>query len=470
MSGEVRFPSLLASFLKLLGRCSPAFSQERTANRAQRLALGLAIALGTRTISRAIAATGRDQHNWVADYRVFSRSPWQTRSLFSHVIEETLRHCAGDENIVAAGDFTHVAKTGRKIPGVSCMRDPMSPPFHPNLIYGLRFMHLTLLCASHDEKDPGAALPTRSIPVLFEPSPVLSKPGKKATEEELKQWKAKTRERLSSRHARQCIEQLRADLDAAGASSRKLYTVLDGSFCNAVFFEKPMERVELICRSRKDAKLRRPLEQQTGRRIYAERTFTPEQVRQQDETPWQAKEFFHGGGWYPVRYKDAGIVIWQKGAKERPLRLIVVAPTGYLRGGIKHYRQPGYLLTTDLITPAAILVDYYLQRWQIEVNHREQKQTIGVGHAQVRSPKSVSRQPAFSVAVYSLLLLAAHDAHGARRTDDYLTAPKWGRKNARPSIQDIINLLRSQLDAYPDMVRHLEVSCSSADLVRKAAA
>ncbi|MCX5814601.1 MAG: hypothetical protein NT178_18985 [Proteobacteria bacterium] len=46
------------------------------------------------------------------------------------------------------------------------------------------------------------------------------------------------------------------------------------------------------------------------------------------------------------------------------------------------------------------------------MNHREQKDTIGVGNAQVLSDKSVPRQPAFAVASYSLLLLAGLKAFG----------------------------------------------------------
>lgn len=52
------------------------------------------------------------------------------------------------------------------------------------------------------------------------------------------------------------------------------------------------------------------------------------------------------------------------------------------------------------------LIQKYFDRWQIEVNHREEKDTLGVGQAQVRSHNSVPRQPAFVVAAYSAMLLA----------------------------------------------------------------
>ena len=126
---------LLDALLDLLEGWRTVFPQKRTVARALRLALAQVLAPGTRTISRIIAACGRDQRDWSADYRVFSRSPWQHQRLFDVPIAAGLEYFAGRDHISVAGDFTHVAKTGRHIPNVHCMRDPMSPAFHPNLIY-----------------------------------------------------------------------------------------------------------------------------------------------------------------------------------------------------------------------------------------------------------------------------------------------------------------------------------------------
>ena len=84
--------------------------------------------------------------------------------------------------------------------------------------------------------------------------------------------------------------------------------------------------------------------------------------------------------------------------------------------------------------------------WQIEVNHRDEKSLLGVGQAQVRSALSVPRQPALVVAAYSLLLLAALQAFGPTRTSDYLPLPQWRKPAARPSLLDILALLRQQIN------------------------
>ena len=65
-----------------------------------------------------------------------------------------------------------------------------------------------------------------------------------------------------------------------------------------------------------------------------------------------------------------------------------------LRKGSKLlYRKPAYLICTDPDMPLEEVLQYYIWRWDIEVNHRDEKQIIGVGQAQVRSEKSVSRHP-----------------------------------------------------------------------------
>jgi hypothetical protein len=426
-------------------------------------------------VARVLAATGRDQCDWSTEYRLFSRSPWQTRELFFSVIQRALPFAGAEkEPIVLAGDFTHLVKSGRHIPLLHCMRDPLSPPFHPNLIYGLRFFQVTVLCPFGDRQEQ--PLPARSVPVRFAASPVLSKPGKKATEQQRAQYRKTLKQRLSSVAARQVLEELRQDFDRAGASTRPLLVALDGSFCNQVFFKKAISGVELLCRCRKDAVLCLPQqsvpELKGPKRFYDSRCFTPDSVRQDETVAWQSGSFFHGGAFHPIRYKELRTLLWRKGGGRRLLRLIVLAPTGYRlhQHGRLLYRQPAFLLSTDRHSPTEQLIAAYLQRWQIEVNHREEKSTLGLGHAQVRNPLSVPRQPALVVAVYAMLLLAALRAYGPQRTSDYLPLPKWGRPPSRPSLLDLISLLRKQCQEDPQAMERFAIRATALDLVLKAAA
>jgi hypothetical protein len=61
-------------------------------------------------------------------------------------------------------------------------------------------------------------------------------------------------------------------------------------------------------------------------------------------------------------------------------------------------------LSTDLTGSARTLLQIHSDRRQIEVNHREEKDTLGVGHAQRWNEVSVPKQPVLAVAAYKLTL------------------------------------------------------------------
>ena len=171
---------------------------------------------------------------------------------------------------------------------------------------------------------------------------------------------------------------LRAALDAAGGIAKKMVLSLDGSFSNRTVFLAPRDRTELIARTRLDAVLCKAAP--TGsRRFYGVEKFRPEQVRRDETIVWKTTKLFYGGKRRKIRYKEVNEVYWQGGARRTPLRLLVVAPTPYSKrlSSKMYYRQPAYLLTTDLASQARELLQIYFDRWQIEVNHREEKDTLG---------------------------------------------------------------------------------------------
>lgn len=419
---------------------SRVFPQARTHQRAVEHAIALPCVLGRRTISRTLCALGRSERDWSADYKIFSRCRWDADRLFEPVIDEYLgRYPKGP--VVAAIDDTKLRKTGRKIKSASWQRNPLSPPFHINLLFGLRFIQASLLFPHYREGD----YPPRAIPVRFQEAPPLKKPGKRASEDDLSQYRCLKKQQNLSTQSLQVMRSLRLSLDQRDGADRRLLLALDGSFCNRTIFKAELAGIDLIARCRKDARLcfQAPAGQ---RRKYDQRIFTPEQVRQQQETPYQKARVYLGGRRREVRYKEVNEVLWKRGAGRRKLRLLVISPIPYKlsRNSRTHYRQPAFLLSTDLVTPTRLLLRAYIDRWQIEVNHRDEKDILGVGHAQLRNQQSVPRHPALAVASYSMLLLAALRQHGPGRTDDYILQPRWRKRSKRPSFLDIVNLLRKQ--------------------------
>lgn len=419
----------------------PVFSQRRSLQRAVEQAVATPCAMGRRTITRTICALGRHQQDWSADYKLFSRSPWDEDALFGRVIPAYLERFA--EGFIPIGfDDTKTPKSGLRVESAFWQRDPMSPPFHTNLIRGLRFLQASVLFPLYLEGDHDA----RGVPVRFREAPAVKKPGKRATDEQREAYKAAKKAANLSTYSVAMMRGLRNEIDRAGAVDRVMLSVLDGSFCNRTVFRSDLDRVELLARCRKDAKLCWPAEP-GGRRKYGTEKFTPEQVRQDKAVRWRTARVRYGGGWRKMRYKQFRGVLWQRGAGLRRLRLFVVAPQPYKNSihAKTNYRQPAYLLCTDLKRSAGALIQAYFDRWQIEVNHREEKSTLGVGQAQVWAKRSVPRQPTFAVASYAMMLLAALDVFGPGRTSHFVPLPKWRRNAKRPSALDLVTLLRKEI-------------------------
>src|ERR1039457_1177470 len=121
-------------------------------------------------------------------------------------------------------------------------------------------------------------------------------------------------------------------------------------------------------------------------------------------------------------------------------------------------------------TGKAARADVYCDRWQIEVNHRDEKDTLGVGQAQLWNVKAVPKQPVLAVAAYSAMLLASLIAFGAERGTAYEALPKWRRNAYRPSCLDLVTLLRKEVDEHPELLKEFEVKITEKQLVRGAAA
>lgn len=420
-----------------------AFAQKRTHKRAVEHALSLPMILGRRTISRTICSLDRADQDWSADYKLFSSRSWETEALFDPILKSYIKDCSRGP-IAVAFDDTKIARCGKKIVGTSWQRDPMSPPFHVNFVYGLRFIQASLLFPCYRNGGSGA----RALPVRFDNAPVVKKPGKRSTEEQRQLYRHLKKQRSLSAQTLGVIESLRMQMDVHGAGGRILLAVLDGSFCNRVIFRSDKEMVDLVARCRKDARLCMP-ETGGGRRKYKAEIFTPEQVRKDDRVPWKRAHIHYASKFRWIRYKVLDNVLWRRGAGVKPLRLIVIAPQPYKlsKHSRTNYREPAYVLTTDLRSSASFLIQKYFDRWQIEVNHRDEKSLLGVGQAQVWSPMSIPRHPAFAVASYSMLLLAAMKTFGTDRTEAFDSLPKWRKKGTRYSTLDLLSLLRKEINS-----------------------
>jgi hypothetical protein len=458
--------TLLAALLEITDGWRDVFPQSRTFHRAVRQALGSLVCLGRRCVSRIIWTNGGQHRSWSAEYFLHSRCEWQPQELFRPILERALAYCPG-KLVGVAVDDTRLPKTGCCIQQAFYQRDPLSPPFHVNLTLGLRFLQASLLVPVYRLAQVG----TRGLPIRFEEVSRVKKPSRKATPEAWQAYKEAIKQHNLSQSFVGMMGQLRKELDLAGGAKKILVLANDASFCNRTCFRAPRDRTELISRTRKDAVLCRRAPE-GGLRFYDTEKFTPEQVRQDEAVPWKETKIFYGGKRRKVRYKEVAAVYWQGGARRCPLRLLVVAPTPYRKrkSNKMYYRLPAFLLTTDLKNSAKQLLQIYFDRWQIEVNHRDEKDTLGVGQAQLWNVKAVPRQPVLAVAAYSAMLLASLIAFGAERGTAYEPLPKWRKRAYRPSCLDLVTLLRKEMSQNPELLKKLEVKITDTQLVRAAAA
>lgn len=431
-----------------------AFAQQRIWARARRLSLCQLACLGRHTLSNLLCASGRQFQDWSADYRVFSKDRWDVQRLFEPVVQGVLDLSPPAAAFVTALDDTLLRKSGKKTPGVAYRRDPLGPPFQCNFVRAQRFLQLSAMLPADDD----AAGPARAIPIRYDHVPPVPKPKRSAGEEQWKGYRRQRRKRNLSTAAVEALTQTRRQLDQKhGAEDRQLIVSVDGSYTNKTVLKGLPRRTTLIGRVRKDAKLFFPPRDQDQpargtKRKYGQPAPTPEALRQDDATPWRTVTAFAAGKLHTFRVKTIAPVLWKKAGYDRPLRLLVIAPIGYRlrKGGRLLYRQPAHLICTDVDLPLQQVVQDYLWRWDIEVNHRDEKQIIGVGQAQVRSARSVDRHPAFAVASYAMLLLSAARAFGIDAVEAKLPPPKWraGGTKRRVTTPELIQQLRSEVWSY----------------------
>lgn len=353
-----------------------------------------------------------------------------------------------DQEIVAHVDDTRCRRWGKKVSGVSWQRDPLGPHFRTQFVWANRFLQISLSL-------PEGPLPcaARAIPVDFLHCPTARKPRRKDPPEVWEQWKKLRKQQRLPRIAAQRLAQLRAELNADPVGKNKVLVVsFDGGFTNATVVKSPPPNTLLIGRIRKDAKLHglpdpAPAKAKGRRRIYGEVLPTPEAIRKDDSVPWTTVPGWAAGNQHDFKIKTIPLVRW-RGAGAQNLRLLIIAPLQYRLSKNSNvlYREPAFLICTDPNLPLEKVIQYYLWRWGIEVNFRDEKTTLGLGEAQVWTDKSVALVPAFIAATYAYLQLAAQAAYGHQGRCP-LPNPKWQRHRPRERITttQMVKLFRAEL-------------------------
>jgi hypothetical protein len=357
--------------------------------------------------------------------------------LFAGIRSASLEQLPASAPVCISVDDSLLPKTGPRIPGVGWRRDPQGPPFHTNFIRAQRVLQFSAMLPI------AGSSAVRGIPIDFLHAPTAPPLPRKATAEQQQEHKKLTEQLNLSTRALHQLQQMRPCF-----GSRPVILLSDARFTTRRFLSDLPAEVTLIGRVRKDASLFYPPTQQPGRgrrRQYGDPCPTPEQIRQDEALAWQQIPVHAAGADHNCRIKVVDDVLWRPAGATRRLRLIVIAPLSYRRTKRSRvrYRDPAFLICTNPNLSPQQIVQYYFWRWDIEVNFRDEKTLLGVGQPQVRNENSTQAVPAFQVAAYSMLLLAALALSPAH----LLPPPKWNSRRCpeRISTQRLIQHLRFEV-------------------------
>jgi hypothetical protein len=410
---------------------------------------------GRHTVSSLITTFGKQFQDWSADYSLYAKGRVNEEVIFRQVRKEVEALTPESRPLCVALDDTILRKTGKKIPGTAYRRDPLGPPFHINLVWAQRMLQLSGAVADENNE-------VRMVPIAFRDASTPRKPRNGAPSEQMQYYREWMKQRNLNALAIDALSHLQEERASEhGGVAPDLHVVVDGSFTNRKVLRPLPENTTVIGRIRKDARLSAKPEAQPARgrrRFYGEDLPTPEEIRRDPSVPWITVRVRAAGAWREFEVKTLAPIRWRV-AGEMDLRLVVIRPVAYhlRKGARKGYRKPAYLICTDPGLSLEVLLQEYIWRWDIEVNHREEKTILGVGQAQVRNKNSVESVPGCAVAAYSMLHIAAIKAYGKGGKPTAIPEAKWRRpaRKQRPSTQDLINELRKELWAQairPDIL------------------
>lgn len=406
--------------------------------------------MGRHTVTGWLTACGDQFKDWTYAYRLFRGERMDIAGIFGVIRRKVIGLSDPSQRFVFAHmDDTLLRKRGKNVFGGRWMRDPLGSPFQANLVWGQRFIQVSL---SLFEKT--GAVQARAIPIDFHHCPSVKKPGKSALESDWEHYRETQKKAKLSVIGAERIKLLRENLDQDGYKDRQLVVSVDGSYTNEAVLKKLPERTTLIGRIRKDSSLYLPAESAaTGKgrkKVYGDSLPTPEQIRQSNDYPWVSVKAWAAGKVHDFHLKVIPRVRWRK-AGNKDLKLIIIRPVSYRKTAKSRllYREPAYLLCSDPEMDLDTLLQAYLWRWEIEVNFKDQKTIMGCGQAQVRNQDACQKVPAFLTAVCSMLLVASSIAKKQE-----LPRPKWykSEKSVRTTTGDLLNQFRAINWAYSSKI------------------
>jgi hypothetical protein len=409
-----RFAAVILSFAPLLF--------QRSWRHAEVLLIGAILAPGKRTVTSLLRVTGLARERRFVNYhRVLSRAAWSSRAASRLLLERLIDSFAPSGPVVLGIDDTIERRRGKRIAAKGIYRDPVrSSHGHFVKASGLSLISLMLL----------APVPWAGrvwvLPFLTALAP----------SERYCRMRGLRHKKLTD-WARQLVAQARRWLPG-----RDIVVVGDSGFAALELLAAlSRHKVSCITRLRLDAALYDPapprLPGTNGRpRTKGARLPNLSEVLKATDTRWQPVLI---PGWYGgERLVElcTATAIWRHGGMPVvPIRWVLI------RDPQRRFSPQALLCTDAGRTPEQIL-DWFVQRWQLEVTFQETRVHLGVETQRQWSDLAIARTTPCLLALFFLVTLLAARLRPTER--EAAASSAWYRK-PRPTFSDTLAAVRRHI-------------------------
>jgi len=360
-------------------------------------------------------------------HRFFSRARWQPDQLglaLAAVIVE--RVIAEGEPVTVAVDDTLLQRWGRKVYGCFYHHDATANSEKAAVAWGNNWV-VVGICITLPFMER-----TVCLPVLFR----LWQPRRPEY--------AKADKPDPARPGKPVMARELIDLLAAQLPGRRIDLVGDAAYASEAWRGLP-DRVTITSRLRSNAAIYAPTPERTGKRgrprKWGARLGKLAEIATNPTTEWVQHTVRRYGKTETLMLHVVDC-LWEPLGAETPVRVILVQDTS---------KPAGYqlaLITTDLTSTPAEIVERYCDRWSIEVCFEEAKHQAGVGDAENRGEKAVRRTVPFQFLTMTLTICwyALHGHHSDDIAEHRERAP-WYLSKTSPSFADMLAKLQRTIIA-----------------------
>ena len=361
-------------------------------------------------------------------HRFFSRARWQPDQLgvaLAMVIVE--RFIAEGEPVTVAVDDTLLQRWGRKVYGCFYHHDATANSEKAAVAWGNNWV-VVGVCVKLPFLER-----TVCLPVLFRlwrpRRPEYADAGKPDPE----------------RPGKPVMAREMIDLLAGRLPGRRIDLVGDAAYASEAWRGLDPSIVTVTSRLRANAAIYAPTPERTGKRgrprKWGRRLGKLAEIATDPNTKWVQHTVRRYGKTETLLLHTIQC-LWEPLGPNTPVRVILVQdltkPAGYQFA----------LITTDLDSTPAQIIERYCDRWAIEVCFEEAKHQAGVGDAENRTEKAVLRTVPFQFLTMTLTIAwyALH-GHNPDDIDQHRTLRPWYLAKTNPSFADMLAKLRRTIIA-----------------------